>query len=152
MDNALESGILDIQADQEQIVFSASPESFLATKEAGILPFAICKDHQVIGFFKLDTLFGQRNDFCPANSLGLCTLLIDKRLQGKGVGTQSVIKTIEYAKAHFEQCEYLYLTVNCQNPAAYHCYLKSGFEDTQTLFLGGPAGPQHIMRSSINPV
>ncbi|GAM64435.1 histone acetyltransferase HPA2 [Vibrio ishigakensis] len=40
----------------------------------------------------------------------------------------------------------VYLTVNCKNPAAFQCYLKAGFVDTEELYLGGDAGPQHVMK------
>ncbi len=36
-----------------------------------------------------------------------------------------------------------------QNQAARACYLKGGFEDHGEQYLGGPAGPQHIMRGKI---
>ncbi|PSW16173.1 GNAT family N-acetyltransferase [Photobacterium rosenbergii] len=147
--SAFENEILDIQADNEQIAFSASPQAFLETRVDGVLPFVICLEHQVIGYFKLDTLLPLNQNYCPENSVGLCTLLIDKRVQGKGLGTKSVTEVIEYVKTHFKQYDYLYLTVNCKNLAAYHCYLKSGFEDTQKLYFGGPVGPQHIMRVSL---
>lgn len=149
LDTALESDILNIQADNEQVAFSASPHVFLENMVDGLLPFVIFKDRKVIGYFKLDTLLSQKQNYCPANSIGLCTLLIDKKMQGKGVGTQSLISTVEYVKAHFKQYDYLYLTVNCKNLAAYRCYLKAGFEDTGQLYLGGPVGPQHIMRVSL---
>ena len=141
--------VLSIQASAEQIAFSADPTSFIETHVQGTLPFLIWESEQVIGYFKLDTLLSQKQNYCPVNSLGLCTLLIDKRMQGKGVGTQSVLRAIEYVKAHFQQYDYLYLTVNCKNLAAYRCYLKAGFEDTDQLYLGGPVGPQHIMRVSL---
>lgn len=38
------------------------------------------------------------------------------------------------------------LTVNARNPAARAVYLAGGFADTGELYLGGPAGPQHVMR------
>lgn len=149
LEATLESEILNIQADNEQIAFSASPQAFLETRVDGLLPFVICNERQVIGYFKLDTLLSLNQNYCPENRIGLCTFLIDKRMQGKGLGIKSVIKIIEYVKTHFKQYDYLYLTVNCKNPAAYHCYLKSGFEDTQELYFGGPVGPQHIMRVSL---
>jgi hypothetical protein len=43
----------------------------------------------------------------------------------------------------------IFLTVNCQNSTAKDLYLKGGFEDTNNLYHGGAAGPQHIMVRSI---
>ena len=150
LDASFESEILNFHIDNEQVAFSAAPKAFIESKEDGVLPFVVCKNRHVIGYFKLDTLLSQKQNYCPVNSLGLCTLLIDKRMQGKGVGTQSVLRAIEYVKAHFQQYDYLYLTVNCKNLAAYRCYLKAGFEDTGELYLGGPVGPQHIMKISLH--
>ncbi|MDV5170059.1 hypothetical protein [Photobacterium rosenbergii] len=70
--------VLSIQASAEQFAFSADPTSFTKTHVQGTLPFLIWEGEQVIGYFKLDTLLSQKQNYCPVNSLGLCTLLVDK--------------------------------------------------------------------------
>ena len=38
------------------------------------------------------------------------------------------------------------LTVNVRNQVARQLYLRHGFTDTGELYLGGSAGPQHVLR------
>ncbi|MGU3192760.1 GNAT family N-acetyltransferase, partial [Vibrio cholerae] len=87
--------------------------------------------------------------FCPSDGLGLRFFVIDKSQQGKGLGTKAVKALFDYLKKSYPSFKSVYLTVNCQNQAARTCYLKGGFEDNGERYLGGPAGPQHIMRGKI---
>ncbi len=38
------------------------------------------------------------------------------------------------------------LTVNVRNQVARRLYLRHGFSDSGQLYLGGNAGPQHVLR------
>ena len=75
--------------------------------------------------------------------------VLDKNQQGKGLGTGTVKALFPYLQANYSAYESIYLTVNCKNPAAFNCYQKGGFEDTNEQYLGGAAGPQFIMRGRI---
>lgn len=100
-------------------------------------------------FFLFDAAYSEKYDFCPENSLGVRALLVDHRHQGKGIAKQAIQQFADFAKRHYPEFDALYLTVNCRNIPAYQCYLKSGFEDTNELYHGGPVGPQYIMRQPL---
>ncbi|MBR9786795.1 MAG: GNAT family N-acetyltransferase [Vibrionaceae bacterium] len=113
------------------------------------LPHLIVMDDLVVGFFLFDTDYCDSYDFCPENSLGVRALLLDHRFQGQGIAKQAIRQFADFARCHFPAFQALYLTVNFRNTVAYQCYLKAGFEDTGELYLGGPVGPQHIMKQSL---
>lgn len=113
------------------------------------LPHLILEDDRVVGFFLFDAAYSEGYDFCPHRSIGVRSLLVDHRHQGKGIAKRAISQFANYAKLHFPSFDFLYLTVNCRNVPAYQCYLKAGFEDTNELYHGGPVGPQYIMRQAL---
>lgn len=100
---------------------------------------------QVIGCFKIDIAYAESYGFCIEGSIGLRTFLIDAKQQGRGFGTLAVKALFPYLKENYANYPRIYLTVNCKNPAAYTCYQKAGFHEAGEHYLGGAAGPQHIM-------
>ncbi|MDE1464217.1 GNAT family N-acetyltransferase [Spartinivicinus poritis] len=109
----------------------------------------IQKNKSIIGFFIIDTAYHQQYSFVQERELGLRAFLIDKSLQGNGLGKQAVMTLIPYLKSAYKEWTSITLTVNCQNPGAYKCYLAGGFTDTGELYKEGPAGPQYIMRMDL---
>ncbi|MFD2177711.1 GNAT family N-acetyltransferase [Veronia pacifica] len=134
----------------EQVKFAGTSEEFLADGDATTHLFVIISDDTVVGFFKIDTAYASNYHFCPETGLGLRAFVIDRKQQGKGLGTASVKALIPSIKQHYPQRDCIYLTVNCKNPAAKACYLKGGFTDTGEKYLGGAAGPQNIMNAELN--
>lgn len=110
-----------------------------------LIPHVIMQAGVPVGYFVIDTHYGQRCDFAPAESLGLRAFLIDARRQGEGLGKRAVLALRPYLQSVFADRDVCYLTVNCQNPGARHCYLAGGFIDDGELYHGGEAGPQHVM-------
>lgn len=102
-------------------------------------------DSKIIGFFILDHSFAAHPEFSQFGELGLRSYFIDKRHQGKGYGRQACLQMGRYVAMHYPAVSNLVLTVNQRNTSAQALYLACGFLDSQTLFLGGPAGPQQIM-------
>lgn len=139
------ASVMAIELPAEQIKFASTTEEFLASGSETIKLHIIKSDGDVVGFFKLDTAYAEHYDFCPQGAIGLRTFAIDKRCQGKGIGTGAIKALFTYLKTHYTAYRMVYLTVNCKNLGAIACYKKSGFEDTKQLYLGGAAGPQHIM-------
>lgn len=131
---------------EQDVAFSTSVEEFLAEDVNGIYRYLILLDDQVVGFFKIQETYSQEHDFCPAEGLGLRMVAIDNRQQGKGLGTAMIKALPSLLRECHGGFSAVYLTVNCQNPAARRCYEKGGFEDTGSLYLGGGLGPQYIMR------
>ena len=74
--------------------------------------------------------------------------LIDRRHQGKGLGTLAAAAAVEAARkltVRHQSCETgVVLSVNEKNPAGLSAYRRSGFVDAGR-YLGGTAGPQRTM-------
>lgn len=143
-----EAWSLSVKPEQAQFTAGKVSEvvSSLAENEHAHL---IIDDSQVVGFFLLDTKYPSHYEFCPSGSLGVRALLIDQRFQGKGLAVQAIKMLPDYVSRRYPDIHSLYLTVNCRNLPAYHCYLKAGFSDTGDLYHGGPVGPQHIMNCNV---
>lgn len=109
----------------------------------------IQSEQRIVGFLVLDTDFQLPEYSVDELHIGLRSFMIDARLQGKGYAQEALVALNHCVKAAYPNVSDLILTVNCQNTVAYNCYLKAGFSDTGALYLGGMAGPQHIMRKTI---
>lgn len=74
--------------------------------------------------------------------------LVDRRLQGRGIGRHAAIAAVAAAARltarHRTGEAGVVLSVNEANPAGLAAYLAAGFAD-HGLYSGGPAGPQRIM-------
>ncbi|MBL1269712.1 MAG: GNAT family N-acetyltransferase [Halomonas sp.] len=134
-----------ITVHDDQVKFVGTAKDFLADKNKSTHLHVIKHNDQLIGCFKIDIAYADDYDFCTEGSIGLRTFLIDARQQGRGLGTSAVKALFPYLKENYANYPRLYLTVNCKNPAAYTCYQKAGFHETGEQYLGGAAGPQHIM-------
>ncbi|WP_386680811.1 GNAT family N-acetyltransferase [Loktanella sp. R86503] len=100
----------------------------------------------LVGMFRIDPQFARTHDFAPANAFGLRSVIVDRAHQGRGIGTAMIRALPAYLMVQYPAARQLYLTVNLRNPAARASYLRGGFHDTGAQYLGGDAGPQHILR------
>ncbi|EGU4190318.1 GNAT family N-acetyltransferase [Vibrio parahaemolyticus] len=138
-----------VRLADEQVKFAGTADEFLSSGNETTHLHIIKNDDVVVGFFKLDIAYSFNYEFCPPDGLGLRSFAIDIDSQGKGLGTKSVKVLLSYIKAYYSEFNWVYLTVNCKNPSAKACYENGGFENTPEQYLGGLAGPQHIMRVKI---
>ncbi|MCM2291837.1 GNAT family N-acetyltransferase [Allorhizobium sp. BGMRC 0089] len=106
-----------------------------------------------VGFFKIDRTFPTHfKDFDIAahgfaeGDLGLRGLLIGGQYQGKGHGKALMLALPHYLARQYPEAGRVFLTVNCRNANAIALYNACGWQDTGTLYHGGRAGPQHLMR------
>ncbi|ENM5767336.1 GNAT family N-acetyltransferase [Vibrio mimicus] len=143
------NAVQKVSVEDEQLRFAGTAEEFLQDGSDTAHLHVIKQDGSIVGFFKLDIAYSESYQFCPSDGLGLRFFVIDKSQQGKGLGTKAVKGLFDYLKKSYPSFKSVYLTVNCKNQAARACYLKGGFEDNGEQYLGGPAGPQHIMRGKI---
>lgn len=150
LNNSHIEGVLEVSIADEQLQFAGTPDEFIqdGSDTAHLHVFKL--NQRIIGFCKLDIAYATSYDFCPEGGIGLRFFVIDKSQQGKGLGTRAVKVLREYIKQHYPQFNAIYLSVNCQNPAARACYLKAGFNESEALYLAGPSGPQHIMYSNLD--
>ncbi|OEE66068.1 GNAT family N-acetyltransferase [Enterovibrio norvegicus FF-33] len=144
-----ENEIRKITLGDEQAKYTALPDAFLSSDRGSAEHFVVMLDGVVVGYFKIERDFSTQRNACDENAIGLRKFAIDLNQQGKGLGKAAVLLLGKMAKEYFPEADWLYLTVNCKNTVAYQCYLKGGFEDTHERYLGGPNGPQHIMRLEI---
>ncbi|MBY8314769.1 GNAT family N-acetyltransferase [Vibrio fluvialis] len=142
--------VAELHVADEQVKFVGTIDEILVNIDDKIHPHLMLADGQVVGFFLIDTLYSQQYDFAGSHNLGLRAFFVSQQAQGNGYGKQATRLLKEYLQRLYPQFQCIYLTVNCKNPGARHCYLGGGFEDTGELYLGGAAGPQHIMQLDLS--
>ncbi|QQA41801.1 GNAT family N-acetyltransferase [Pelagovum pacificum] len=111
---------------------------------------AVEAEDAVIGFFKIDTAYRERLGFGGPEDLGFRFFLIDHRYQGRGYAKAVMAALPDYLRQHYPGRSVVWLTVNLKNHRAYQIYLSAGWEDTGDQYEGGPSGPQHVMRLSLD--
>ncbi|UXH99901.1 GNAT family N-acetyltransferase [Photobacterium sp. TY1-4] len=143
--------VIQLSVTDEQLPFVGTIDEILVNIDSVVHPHVIVSDGHVVGFFLIDTTYANNYEFAEPGSLGLRAYLIDQQYQGQGFGKLAVQQLNGFLAQAYPQFQQMYLTVNCKNPGAKHCYLSGGFEDTGSLYLGGAAGPQHIMKLAFTP-
>ncbi|NVD08019.1 GNAT family N-acetyltransferase [Vibrio sp. JPW-9-11-11] len=137
--------VMTLSVAEEQRPFVGTIDEVLLNADDKVHPHLVMKDQCVVGIFLIDTQYFQLYPFADPTSLGFRAFLIDEAQQGFGYGQQALGQLAEYLARHYPDSERVFLTVNCRNALAYHCYIKVGFVDSPEKYLGGAAGPQHIM-------
>ena len=133
----------------EQVVFSGQPVDFVTRPDADMDIHVIRADDQLVGIFRIDLDFARIHDFARPGDLGLRSVIVDSAHQGRGIGSAMIRALPGYLADHYPGATDLYLTVNLRNPGARKSYLNGGFTDTGAHYLGGDAGPQHIMHMAL---
>lgn len=130
----------------EQHRFASPPVLSMAEATGRRDGHLIWEGETPVGFFAIDPDYAGEHDFAEAGTIGLRMFCIDARHQGRGLATQASRALGSYLAKQYPQAATVYLTVNHRNPGAKAAYLKGGFTDTGEDYLGGPSGPQYIMR------
>lgn len=138
-----------LSVDKDQLVFVGSMNDILANVTPYVHPHLVIEQKVVVGFFLIDTHYPQHHSFAAPKSVGVRAFFIDKLHQGKGIGQRTMLALPDYVKTHYPKASDIYLTVNCENSQGYRCYINTLFEDTGELYMGGGAGPQHVMRRKL---
>lgn len=137
--------VAELSVADDQIKFVGTIDEILLNMDDKVHPHVMLCGEQVVGFFLIDTTYSQRYEFAGHHHLGLRAFFVTQQAQGKGFGKQAIMLLRTHLRQGYADYRRIYLTVNCKNPAARHCYLLGGFVDTDKRYLGGAAGPQHIM-------
>ncbi|MBV0912843.1 GNAT family N-acetyltransferase [Anianabacter salinae] len=152
----LPAGRLDLIAHltlpAEQHVFSDPPAAAMRAATGRRDGHMILQGGETVGFFAIDPDYPQAHDFAEAGTIGLRMFSVSGQHQGQGIATAACKALRDYLHQHYPDAAAVYLTVNHRNPGARGCYLRGGFEMTGADYLGGGAGPQHIMRLALAPV
>ena len=138
---------LSVQEGQSSYV--ATAQALLDGKEDGWEYHVIQFNGDIVGFFNIDTHYSQRYDFATNGDVGLRAFFVDKHHQGKGIAKSVLSLLNAYVGENYPTASAVCLTVNCKNEVAYKAYLNSGFIDSGELYLGGSAGPQHVLRMQL---
>lgn len=144
----LRERVLLLAPHPAQEVFSGRAAQTLPVAEADPRrhPYAMVEAGRPVGFFVVDETPPEAD---PAADLHLRAFFVDAAAQGRGVAKAAVHGLEDLLQTDFPAARLVVLTVNARNPAARAAYLAGGFADTGELYLGGPAGPQHVLRLEV---
>lgn len=141
----LREAVLALAPRAEHELFSGRADQTLPVAEAEPqrTPYAIVENGRPVGFFVLDLAPSEAD---PSADLVLRAFFVDAAAQGRGVAKAAAREVPSLVRRDFPAVRTVLLTVNVRNPAARAVYLAGGFRDRGELYLGGPAGPQHLLR------
>ncbi|WP_363799379.1 GNAT family N-acetyltransferase [Lysobacter firmicutimachus] len=154
VDAALAPAVRALQVAPEQWPFvgDASANLDQAWADPASEAMAILAGERVVGFYRLDFATAAIAGRAFAEpSVGLRSYVIDRDAQGRGYGRAAIAACRDDVRRRHPQRRLLALTVNVRNAAAIAAYRKAGFADTGELYLGGNAGPQHLMLLRLQP-
>lgn len=147
-DVELRLAVLALRPRPEQEVFSATAARTLpeALADPARTPFVVRRDGAPVGFGVLDRK-GYLDELvdAPERAVLLRGFYLAAEHQGRGLGTRAAALVPGLAGALHPDADLVVLTVNTANPAAVTAYLRAGFRDTGVTYLGGDAGPQHVL-------
>lgn len=147
-DGPLRAAVLRLAPTPEQEVFSGRADQTLplAERHPDRHPYALVEDGVPVGFLVLDRT---PSDADPSADLLLRGFFVDAAAQGRGVATRMLALLPDVLRDDFPAARSVVLTVNVRNPVARRVYVRGGFTDAGELFLGGSAGPQHVLRLDV---
>ena len=141
----LRDAVLALAPRPEQEPYSGRADQTLpfAESQPTQTPYVITERGRAVGFFVLDTAASPAD---ASSDLVLRAFFVDAAAQGRGLAKAAVGLLPALVRADFPDVRRVVLTVNVRNPAARTVYLSGGFADDGELYLGGSAGPQHVLR------
>ncbi|MDG3088199.1 GNAT family N-acetyltransferase [Vibrio hannami] len=142
--------LMDMRVSDEQKQFVTGFSELYQARKPEHEFFVINQGSELVGFFMLDKAYSHEYTFTEQKELGLRNILIDQKFQGKGYAVEALKKLFNYLYGAYPDYNSICLTVNKKNRNAYSAYVKAGFIDTDKLYYGGDAGPQHILRKRIS--
>ncbi|AOT04151.1 GNAT family N-acetyltransferase [Arthrobacter sp. U41] len=137
---------LEVTEDQRRFVGDPLRMVLIGLEEDSRHPFAIDANGSAVGVLTLQSGAATLAGWADDDSVWLLRgFLIDRRQQGKGLGTLAADAAVRAAAkltaAGGGGQTGVVLSVNEENPAGQAAYRKAGFED-RGQYLGGDAGPQ----------
>jgi GNAT superfamily N-acetyltransferase len=147
----LREATLRITVEPQQVRFGGTPAASVpvADRESARESVVILREGAPAGYFQLDT---RSVPGAPAGPhiLGLRALVVDRGMQGQGIGRGAMLALPDYVRSRFPGRTVVMLTVNADNPPAIRLYASTGWVDAGVgLYEGGHAGPQHVLRLDV---
>lgn len=142
----------DLQLAPEQVEFTALPSQLLPMLEGNPerLGVTILENEVPVGLFAL-SVGEHRDKYLPQPDpagVALGALSLDRRCQGRGVGSAAMRQLSDFVPRHFPSAQHVLLVVNQRNPAAKHVYEKVGFVVLRER--EGLRGPQWVMQLDLS--
>jgi RimJ/RimL family protein N-acetyltransferase len=141
--------VAEISLRPDQLRFAGTVQEALDEPAERFDLHMIVYRQKPVGLFKIDRQYPLDYPFSTKGDLGLRAVILDHRVQGKGIGKAAMGELSAYLPEHYPDANTLWLTVNQVNPVAIATYLAAGFIDTGAIWPHGSAGPQHIMRLAL---
>ncbi|GAB3475645.1 N-acetyltransferase [Nocardiopsis coralliicola] len=150
-------GGLRLAPGQRRFVQPAAATLPAADADPDQYPFAVLAEGRTIGFGILDAAQPAAGGIVPGGvgelardgAVLLRSFLITVARQGEGAARAACRALPGLAREVAPAAREVLLTVNEANPAALRAYTAGGFADTGRRYLGGPAGPQQILRMEL---
>ncbi|NZA25282.1 GNAT family N-acetyltransferase [Luteimonas sp. SJ-92] len=137
---------LRLAAGQQRYVGDMALNVGRALVEPRCDAMAIVLGDALVGFYRLDYALTVAARRWPGRAVvSLRSLALDRRVQGRGLGTRAVAACCADLERRRPARRLLLLNVHVDNRAAVRAYLGAGFTDTGELHQGGSAGPQHLL-------
>lgn len=142
-----------LQLAPEQAEFTALPSELLPmlAGDPERLGVTILENDVPVGLFAL-SVGEHRDKYLPQPDpagVALGALSLDRRCQGRGVGTAAMRQLGDLVPRHFPSAQHVLLVVNQRNPAAKRVYEKVGFVVLHER--QGLKGPQWVMQLDLPP-
>ena len=147
MDPSLRRQVLGLELHPQQHPYVPPMDEVLARarRKSNVREFVIVRDGEAVGYFQLNLSAGETAHYCREDGVcGLEAMMVDRRLQGQGIGYQALIQLPALMAKVLPDYHQVNLTVNFSNRPAQKLYRRCGFEDTGLVFSGARSGPQHI--------
>ena len=140
---------LEVTEAQRRFVGEPLRMMLIGLEEESRHPIAVDANGAAVGVLTLQTGAATLAGWADDDSVWLLRgFLIDRRQQGKGLGTLAADAAVRAAAKLTAALgggqTGVVLSVNEENPAGQAAYRKAGFED-RGRYLGGDAGPQRTM-------
>ena len=140
---------LEVTEAQRRFVGEPLRMMLIGMEEESRHPIAVDANGAAVGVLTLQTGAATLAGWADDDSVWLLRgFLIDRRQQGKGLGTLAADAAVRAAAKLTAALgggqTGVVLSVNEENPAGQAAYRKAGFED-RGRYLGGDAGPQRTM-------
>ena len=123
-DNWEEAFELSVHESQKSFVPSIAESlafAYIKPWDEALVPYVLCENNKIIGAFFLTYTPNSEDNYWIGG------FQIDKDLQGKGYGKQSLDKIIEFIKEKHCTCKVISLTVEKENEQAVSMYKRAGF-------------------------
>jgi diamine N-acetyltransferase len=120
-EEALELSIHDNQKSFVPSITESLAFAYIKPWDEALVPYVLYENNKIIGSFYITYTPNSEDNYWIGG------FQIDKELQGKGYGKQSLNKIIEFIKEKHHKCKVISLTVEKENEQAISIYKRAGF-------------------------